>query len=351
MNPGSPTPQAGILNHSRGVLAAIQDKTPLLDDDPQHTKTENLIINTIIHAKAEGKADNTIHSFDKNLRQLSKHVNLTDPKAVKEYISNEVNEETGEPLAPSTKNKHCLAYEWLCKSNNLESLKTWIKPFYKVEEGTPLIPTSQDVNKIIGACSRKYATIFTIMAEIAVEGEELHKVKREKIDTEQGIISITGTKGHASANYKLKPRTAEMLRQYIAKNNKENPFPRAKIMGQIWQRTRNNVTVRLNQPNLKNIPLKNLRNYAGAQFYLDMNRGRRDPIATMRFMRHKKLETTMHYLRAINLEQPQEYTTKTVQLGQPDTQKQIIELLNAGYTKETEADGYQYFRKLGKEES
>jgi hypothetical protein len=52
----------------------------------------------------------------------------------------------------------------------------------------------------------------------------------------------------------------------------------------------------------------------------------------------------MHYLRAIILDEPEEYITVAVQLGQPETQKRIIEYLNAGYEKATEADGYQYFR-------
>lgn len=318
-----------------------------LDDYPiKHTENKNLIINTIIHVKAEGKAEHTLHSINKSLRQLAQHVDLAHPEETKQYISNAINQKTREPLSNASKNKLCFAYDWLCKANQTK----WEKPFYKVAENTPLIPTPENVNKIISASSKKYATIFTILAEIAVEGEELHKVRRNKIDAEQGIISVIGTKGHASANYKLKFRTAEMLRQYLIQNPQEQPFPKAKVMSEIWQRVRNRLAKNLNQPELRDIPMKNLRNYAGAQFYLDMTRGKRDPIATMRFMRHLKLETTMHYLRAIDLNAPQEYTTKTVQLGQPDTQKQIIALLNAGYTKETEADGYQYFRKIGKDE-
>jgi hypothetical protein len=41
----------------------------------------------------------------------------------------------------------------------------------------------------------------------------------------------------------------------------------------------------------------------------------------------------------------QEYISKAVQLGTPNTIKEIAELAEAGFTKFTEADGYQIFRK------
>jgi hypothetical protein len=56
----------------------------------------------------------------------------------------------------------------------------------------------------------------------------------------------------------------------------------------------------MKQPELANIQLRNLRNYSGAQFYNSMPI--RDPVALMRHFRHKKLETTMHYIRAIILD-------------------------------------------------
>jgi hypothetical protein len=73
----------------------------------------------------------------------------------------------------------------------------------------------------------------------------------------------------------------------------------------------------------------------------------KDPWTVMLHMGHKKLDTTQHYLRAMT-QQPifeQEYITKAVQLGTSTTIKEIMELIDAGFRKETEADGYQIFRK------
>jgi hypothetical protein len=95
-----------------------------------------------------------------------------------------------------------------------------------------------------------------------------------------------------------------MLREYLGLYRADYPFPQPKIMSQMWRRARDKAATNHNDPTLKNIPMKNLRNYSGAQFYLNYEK---DAIGTMRHLRHKRLETTMHYLRAIVLDAEPEY--------------------------------------------
>jgi len=83
--------------------------------------------------------------------------------------------------------------------------------------------------------------------------------------------------------------------------------------------------------------MKNLRNYSGAQFYLNYEK---DSIGTMRHMRHKKLETTMHYLRAIVLDGEPEYISRIA-----ETPEDAKKLINAGFTKADEFDGKHIYRK------
>jgi hypothetical protein len=174
------------------------------------------------------------------------------------------------------------------------------------------------------------------MAETGAEGEELHRTHRNKIDTQLGQITITGTKGHGSATYKLKQATNEMLREYLAKNPQDYPFPDPKNMANIWRRTRDKLADNLKQPELKNIPMKNLRNYSGAKLYYSLQ----DPIAVMRHLRHKKLETTMHYIRGITINGEEEYTCKTA-----TNIKEATELLEAGFQYIQEIDGTKLYRK------
>jgi hypothetical protein len=138
------------------------------------------------------------------------------------------------------------------------------------------------------------------MAEIGCSPEELHSTPRSKINAESGIINIIGHKKHGSAPYKLRLATAEMLRVYLATHPEEYPFPEAQNMTHTWIRARDRVASQLKEPDLKNIQLRNLRNYSGAIYYNSLPI--RDPMALMRHFRHKKLSTTQHYIQAIILD-------------------------------------------------
>jgi integrase len=266
------------------------------------------------------------------LRELARNCNMNDPEAVKDYIATAKNQKTDEPLSEETKNKFAYAYDKYCQKQNI----TWKKPFYKVEEKPPLIPTTENVTTILNNASKRYTVIFEIFIETGAEGHELEKVTQADIDAEQGLISIRGCKGHASRTYKLKTRTAEMLRIYLHKNPQEHPFPTSKIMGDVWRQTRRRATAKLCKPELDKIPLKSLRNYSGAQLYYKLP----DPIAVMRHLRHKKLETTMHYLRGIATGEEEEYTVKTA-----TNIKEATQLLEAGFTYIQEIDGIKLYRK------
>jgi integrase len=174
------------------------------------------------------------------------------------------------------------------------------------------------------------------MAETGAEEEEIHKTHKNQIDTEQGIISIRGTKGHASAQYKLKPQTAEMLRLCIHRNPQEYLFPPSGNMGDAWRNARRKAMKTLCKPELDKIELKSLRNYSGAMLYYRLQ----DPIAVMRHLRHKKLETTMHYIRGITITGEEEYTCKAAH-----DIKEATALIEAGFQYVTEMDGLKLFRK------
>jgi len=264
----------------------------MLDYDPKQTE---LIVNTLLALKNNGKAENTVKSVDKNLTRLARHADLKNPEDVKTYIAN-AKKENGEPLSNSSKSKLVFCYDCLAKANGL----TWTAPTYKWEPKTPIIPSKENVTKIISASTRRYATIFTILAETGLEGEELHGITRQDIDTERDIISVRGHKGHDSGTYKLKAATAEMLRAYLATHTEEYPFPKSHNISHTWLRAKIRIAEQYKQPEIKQIQLRNLRNYSGATFYNSLPI--RDPMALMRHFRHKKLSTTQHYIQAIVLD-------------------------------------------------
>jgi integrase len=311
--------------------------TRLLSDrllNPIPTQTIEAIINTTIALRNNGVKGHLDIGY--RLTEIARNCDISNPEAVKSYVANARSTRTKQPVQDATKNRLLYCYDQYCKVNRIQ----WKKPYYKVEEKTPLIPTAQNVDLIISNASKKYAPIFTILSEIGCSPAELSNVTLHDVDTEQGIIRIRGTKGHASGTYKLKQRTAEMLRAYLHKHQEETLFPKPHAQSQIWVDTRRRAAQKLCKPELEKICLRSLWNYSGATFYKALPI--RDPIAVMRHLRHKKLETTMHYIRAIVLdyEEDEQWISRTSTTLQEDAK-----LIEAGFQYVTERDGTKLYRK------
>jgi integrase len=350
--PGSSAWQADVLDHSSeeshlssqvlpqveiNLVARLRPLTNATTDQELKSIPQEIdakIATTLIKMENNGLTTITVKHIEYALKQLAQHANLLDPENVKQYIAHATTNKNKQPVAPDTKNRWVYAYDKFCKVNQIE----WERPHYKVEEKAPLIPTRENINAIISNASKKYATVFTILAEIGCNPHELETVTQNDIDTEQGIIRIRGCKGHASGTYKLKPQPAEMLRIYMSKNPQDHPFPTSHSMSQVWIDTRRRTAKKLCKPELDKIPFKNLRNYSGAQLYLKMPV--RDPIAVMRHLRHKKLETTMHYIRGIVLDAEEEYTCRTA-----SDPKEIAQLIENGFQYVQTVGNLHFYRK------
>src|SRR4030065_975193 len=98
-----------------------------------------------------------------------------------------------------------------------------------------------------------------------------------------------------------------MLREYLAEFTQDKPFQSSRSMGEIWRRTRNRLAKKLNQPELKNIPMRNLRHHFATHKY-DQTK---DILLLKSLLGHKKLETTMFYTQLITFNENEEYTCKT----------------------------------------
>jgi integrase len=186
-------------------------------------EAQKAIDSTLIMLRNDGLRENTVTQIRFKLQELAANTDVFDPEAVKHYIATAISERTKKQFSDETRNKFAYSADKFYEKQGIQ----WKKPFYKVEEKTPLIPSTENVTLIIANASKKYATIFTLLAEIGCDGIELSKVAHADIDRQQGIISISGCKGHSSGTYKLKSETAEMLRVYLYQHPEEHPFPKS----------------------------------------------------------------------------------------------------------------------------
>jgi len=275
--------------------------------------------------KNSGLSEGTLATASQKLNQLGRHADLQNPQEILTYIANST-------VSNATKQKLANDYNYYCITNQIN----WKKPTYRWERKIPLIPTTENIYKIISASCKKYATIFTILEETGLEGKELETTTRRDIDTEQGIINVQGCKGHNSRSLKLKQQTAEMLRAYLHKYTGEHPFPKSIRMGKVWRSTRDRLAEKVNQPQLKAIPLRNLRHHFATTTY-DRTK---DILLVMQKLGHKKIETTMLYTQLVNFNEDEEYTHKTT-----SNVKEATDLIEHGFQYVTAVDGLKLFKK------
>jgi integrase len=267
------------------------------------------IAHTLIKMQNNGKAQGTIHSTERSLRRLAPYCDLLDPENVKHYISTAKTIKTRQypierPLDNVTRNKYIQDYDRFCKANGI----TWERPYYTVEEKVIQIPTPDNVHAIINNASKSYAPIFTLLTEIGCNPSELADITRDDIDLEHATIAIRGKKRHLSGRYRLTSQTAQMLTKYMETHNTEKPFPNAHAISQVWIDTRKRTAEKLSNPELLKIPVKNLRNYSAARVYL---KTKNSFVAVMQHLRHRKYDTTAHYIRGMAItEENEQFETK-----------------------------------------
>ena len=314
LNPGSPAPQAGILDQAR-LRPHSTGHRPFLNGN---------IIKTLIKLKASGLSESTLEHVSYRLSVLDRNCSLDDPVEVSNFIANM-------KVANSYKNTFVKSYNYYVVLNGL----SWNKPTYKYERKIPRIPTSEAINKMISRASRKYATIFKILMETGVMPFELSQVTERDIDLEKGVINVQGFKGHTSRSFKLKSDTVAMLKQYLQTYTCDKPFPNSLWIGKMWRKFRNSLSEKLKDPSLRTIRLYDLRHYYGTMTYHKT----KDILYVKQQMGHKKLETTLLYTQLVDFEND-EYTSAVAK-----TIEEARKLIESGFDYVTELDGVKLFKK------
>ena len=132
----------------------------------------------MLRLKGSGLSQGTLESVSYKLRRLSKSCDLHNPEEVKYYIAN-LN------VASSYKQSFVKAYAYFAAINEIR----WNRPKYNTERRLPVIPTRENIMKIISA-SRKYSIIFKILMETGVMPYELSKIERRDIDFEREEVVL-----------------------------------------------------------------------------------------------------------------------------------------------------------------
>jgi integrase len=285
-------------------------------------------VNTIWQLKKAGYADSTLKAYDSRLRQLAKHVNLDVPDAVKAYVA------TRETWSNAFKESVCKSYDQYVRLNGL----SWNRPFYQYSRRLPYIATTEQLNKIISNCRKKYALILSILRDAGLRPIELYRLTLKEIDLEKGNITAYSAKNGNPRLLKVKPSTLAMLKEYVAENNfglTLRIFPTPTAMRKAYCRTRRHLAKKLHEPDLMKIRLYDFRHYYATMLY----QRTKDILYVKEQMGHKRIENTLIYTHLIRFSD-EEYVSAIAR-----TVDEARKLVEAGFEYVTEIDDAKIFKK------
>ena len=280
--------------------------------------------------KKNAYADTTIKAVGKRLRHLQKHCNLHDPENVKTYIANKT-------CTNGYKETLIEAYDILMRSVNQQ----WNKPFYKRYHKLPKIPTTEKLDMLIARARPPMALFLSMSKDLGSRPIELTWLQVKDIDLKRGIVNITSAKHCNPRALKLKPKTLDMLKQYILKkglNQNSRLFPtNPDYIGDSYRRLRNALAEKLQDPTIKQIRLYDFRHYYASMLYHKT----RDLLLVKVKLGHKDLRQTLKYTQLLEAIQDDEYVCKTA-----TNDKEATALIEAGFEYVTTTpDALMLFRK------
>ena len=226
------------------------------------------------------------------------------------------------------------AYNHYVRYNGL----SWKKPKYRYSKKLPYIATTEQINKIISNCRKKYALILSILRDTGLRPIELHRLTLRNVDLQKGVVTVPSTKDGHPRCLKVKPSTLEMLKGYVVGEGfglDDRMFPTPEAMRKAYCRTRRHLAEKLHEPELMKIRLYDFRHYCATMLYQKT----KDILYVKEHLGHKRIETTLIYTHLIGF-LDEEYTSavaKTV-----DDARKLIE---AGFKYVIEIDGVRLLKK------
>jgi hypothetical protein len=218
------------------------------------------IVNVMLWMQRNAYEESTIKKVAKLLRHLQKNCNVTDPEAVKLYVSRK-------KCGNGHKENLIEAYAIYIRSEGL----TWNQPFYERYDKKRRAPKETLLDFMISHFRLEMALKLSLSKDLGTRPIELTWLSVKDIDLATGIVSITGAKHTVGREGKLKPKTLELLRIYIA-TKKLNPTSKiyngkSSNLSANYRHYRNRIAQEYNMPELKQIQLYDFRRFKASKEY------------------------------------------------------------------------------------
>lgn len=235
------------------------------------------------------------------LTRLNKNTNLNNPAEVEQYIASLNNTNAYKASLTQVYKQYCNYQQITYKPKKYDRTN---KPIH--------IPTEERINMIIAESGKTLATKLTLSKETGLRPVEVHTLKTKDIDLQQHLVYPTTAKHGAPRILRISEQLTQLLLAHIIRNklNQNDQLFKGteEHYGTAFQRTRNRLANKINDPTLRTIRLYDLRHYFATMLYHKTH----DILLVKQQLGHKYIEYTLIYidLEATLFNVTDEYTSK-----------------------------------------
>ncbi|MCW4018025.1 MAG: hypothetical protein NWF00_05015 [Candidatus Bathyarchaeota archaeon] len=244
--------------------------------------------------------------------------NLLDPESVKDVIA-KWRQKNGKPWSDSMKGIATSAYDAFCKMEKI----IWDKPIYHQSDVDIIPPDEKDLDLLISAASKRFATYLLCLKETFADPSEILRCKWSELKGNVLYINHP-VKRHYSGHYELSARLVQMINALPRED--ERIFPTTYRVAACCMRSlRMKVTRKFKNPAVLQISLKSFRHWGGSMLAFVTN-GNVPEIA--RVLRHRSWKSTQRYVHTITGLKDDDFDVSSA-----TTLEEVLALGKAGWVK------------------
>ncbi len=215
---------------------------------------------------------------------------------------------------------------------------TWEPPICHRTRTLPFIPQEAEIDQLIAACGRKLSTALQMAKETAMRVGEIRNLRWTDVDMKTQTVRVTPEKGSNPRIFRVSQKLIGMINNLPRVSQRVFGDHAAGFKSGFFLHRRR-VARKLQNPRILQIHFHTLRHWKATLLYHQT----KDIVYVSRFLGHKRIETTMIYIQleeALFREETDQFYSKVAR-----TEKEICDLIEAGFEYVTELDGVKFFRK------
>ncbi|MCL1977402.1 MAG: tyrosine-type recombinase/integrase [Candidatus Bathyarchaeota archaeon] len=316
---------------AKNLVAEQQQTNPIV------LRKETFDINALAakyewYLQKEGRRIATIKSRVKLLKILWKRgANFDEPESVKEVITKQ------KTWCEGRKGNAVDAYSSYLAMEG----KTWNRPIYNGIAKIPFVPKEAEIDQLIAGCNQKVATFLQLLKETRARCGEVWHCSEDDFDFETNTVTITPEKNSNPRIFKMSSKLVGMIQQLPKACGKYYFAPPETTIDDFrttFERQRQRIAVKLNNPRLKKIMFKTLRTWGGTYDY----HRTKDVLYVKKQLGHKNMNNTLVYIQLDEalFKDEVDYVSKVAK-----TEVEACLLIEGGFEFVCDFDGHKLFRK------